>query len=140
MNKNVKGVIVAIVVLGVGYAAYKIFLKKKTVPAQPPVSKTGMVSFIIQNNYSGGTPPELMAFGDDFITAWYAAAKAMQSTFSYNGRSYNTSGGKAVQSSAPASIAAPSPGKGSTYTDPLTGFPVDTTNPDPEATGTVIMF
>lgn len=140
MNKNLKGAIVVIVVLGVGYAVYRI-----TRPKSTKVSKSAMVAYLIQNNYFGSTPDVLMTFGDDFVAAWYAAAKAMQSTFSYNGKSYNTGGGKAVQSSAPTSFAAPATGaatsgKGNTYTDPLTGYPVDTSNPDPEATGAVIMF
>ena len=59
-------------------------------------SKKKKIAFLIENNYSQGTPNVLSGFEDDFVAAWYKAAKAKDDTFNYNGKNYKTIGGRAV--------------------------------------------
>lgn len=86
MSKNAKGILVLLIVAGVCYTGYTQFFP----------SKAKKVRFLIQNNYSGGTTAELMAFGDDYIQAWWAAAKKGDLIFSLAGKNYNTKGGKSI--------------------------------------------
>lgn len=84
MNNTSKGIIAILVVGGLVFATYKLTMKK---------SKRKMAQYINKKGYHSdiGT---LLSFGDDYIEAWYKAAKKDASTFSLNGVSYNTKGGK----------------------------------------------
>lgn len=82
-----KRVIIWFVVLALGVGAYIYFSR----------STYQMAQWLVENNFTSGSTLQLMAFGSDYINAWYDAAKADQTTFALDGKSYNTMGGTAVQ-------------------------------------------
>lgn len=89
MGKAAVWIVGIVIVAGTGYLVYRHFAVAK-------VDKAAQVSYLIANNYSGGDPAQLMGFGNDFIAAWYKAATTLSTTFVYSGKTYNTTGGKAV--------------------------------------------
>lgn len=58
--------------------------------------KRYQVRWLIKNNYSTGTPEDLMSFGTDYIKAWYKAARAGQPSFLLNQENYSSKGGKKI--------------------------------------------
>jgi hypothetical protein len=86
MNKKVVALIVVALIVSSAYGAYIYFTP----------NKLAKVTYLINNNYSQGTPNVLMTFGDDYINAWYKAAKAGQAAFILSGKTYHTLGGTAV--------------------------------------------
>lgn len=87
MTKNTKGFIavVAIAVVATSaYVAYKKFVGSKNTYAK----------YLIKWNYTSTALSVLLTFGEDYLKAWYKAAKEKQPSFSLNGANYNTQGGK----------------------------------------------
>ncbi len=85
MSSTTKGIITVVTVLAVGYAAYyfllwdkKAFYAKKIEAA----GKHGSASSLIQ------------ILGEDFLKQWYKAVKKGSDSFLYQGKTYNTQGGK----------------------------------------------
>lgn len=91
MDKNVKGLLVVLVIAGIAYGIYRVMY------SQSSVAKDQQISFLIANNYSTGTPIQLGTFGSDYINAWYLAAVAKQPYFylASSNTTYNTQGGTA---------------------------------------------
>lgn len=85
MQKTTKGIVAIGILAIIGFVGYKVFVK----------TKRQKVNYLITYNYTQGTPEGLMAFGDDFIDAWYKGAKAGKKLFNLAGTFYNTQGGKA---------------------------------------------
>ena len=83
MKQGTKTVIWAVVFLGIGYAAWAHFSK----------TKKAMIAYLTLHGYSNYAST-LMTFDDGYIKAWYMAAKKGDLTFSYQGKVYNTTGGK----------------------------------------------
>jgi hypothetical protein len=82
-NKTRNGVIVVALVAIAGFFSYKMLFP----------SKTTMAQYIIANNFTSGTLAQLMAFEDDYIKAWYSAAKKGGDFFTYKSETYLTKGG-----------------------------------------------
>jgi hypothetical protein len=86
MTKNTKGFLVVLAVVASAYVAYRL--------SHP--SKSIQVSYLIKNNYTTGSPAQLMGMGDDYILAWYKAARKQGTSFELGGKQYNTKGGQAI--------------------------------------------
>jgi hypothetical protein len=84
MNNTTKGIIAVLVVGALVFATMKLTTKK---------SKRKMAEFIVDSGNHGNVDT-LVSFGDDYIEAWFKAAKKGVETFTLNGVSYNTKGGK----------------------------------------------
>jgi hypothetical protein len=86
MNKNVKGIITVLVVLGVGFFAYKKFLK--------PDNKKIVLKHLATNY---GVKESHKSFVDSadkgYIDSWANAIKIGSETFTYNGKTFYTLGG-----------------------------------------------
>lgn len=85
MNKNVKGAIAVVIFVGLVFIAYK-----QVVPG-----KKRKVEYIVDHGYHSSVNT-LLSFDDDYIDAWYKAAKAGSETFQVNGGTYRTKGGRAT--------------------------------------------
>lgn len=85
MTKTTKGIVTVSVIAVLGFGAYRLFYK----------TKRQKVKYLIEGNYSQGTEAELMAFGDDYIDAWYKAAKDGRDSFALGTGMYHTKGGTA---------------------------------------------
>lgn len=84
MNNTTKGIIAVLAIGALVYGAYVLTYDKKHRYA----------TLIIQlGKYQGGVVA-LHTFGEDYLKAWAKAAKKNQSTFTLNGVTYNTQGGK----------------------------------------------
>lgn len=70
----------------VAYGAYYMFF-----------SKTKYAKQIIQFGNSEGSLDTLKSFDIGFLRSWANASKNNEKTFTYQGKSYNTKGGKAVK-------------------------------------------
>jgi hypothetical protein len=86
MSKNMKGILVVAVIAGLGYLAYK----------QAKPGKRNQVHYLIAGNYTGATIADLLGMGDDYIAAWYKAAKDGKASFTLSSGTYNVKGGKAI--------------------------------------------
>ena len=74
-------------VLGFGVAAYGVYYLY--------FSKSAKANTIIKTgNFSSGKSA-LMDFGNNFLTPWARAAKNGEPTFMFQGKAYNTNGGRA---------------------------------------------
>jgi hypothetical protein len=94
-KKNKHGLVVVVVVVAIAATAYFIIKSKKG--KKEPTTKSEKVNAIIADPISGldgSNYFDLMSYGDDYISAWYAAVKAVQQYFFLNGLKYNTVGGK----------------------------------------------
>ncbi len=80
------GLIAVSVVLVGGALAWKFLLQ----------NRRAYVRAILKNNASTGSSIALMAFDEGFLKEWAKAARKNQDKFSYNGKEYNTKGGKAI--------------------------------------------
>jgi hypothetical protein len=67
----------------VGYGAYYMFF-----------SKDAYAKSIIKSGKYGGSVQDLKGFGANFLKPWSKAAKNNQETFVFEGKMYNTQGGK----------------------------------------------
>ena len=70
----------------VAYGAYYMFF-----------SKDAYAKAIIKAGKYKGSVDDLKSFGMNFLRPWSKAAKANQPTFFFEGKNYNTQGGKAVK-------------------------------------------
>jgi hypothetical protein len=86
MSKNAKGIVAVLVVLGIAAVVY----------TQLKPSKKAKASYLISGNYTTMTLAQLLSMGDDYVNAWYDAAKSSAASFLVNGKSYNIQGGKAI--------------------------------------------
>lgn len=68
----------------VAYGAYYMFF-----------SKNAYANTIIKAGKYKGSAEELKSFGMNFLRPWARAAKNNQDTFTFEGKTYNTSGGRA---------------------------------------------
>lgn len=68
----------------VGYFAYSYFYSKKY-----------SIKTIISTGNFNAAPSVLEGFGDKFLKTWASAAKKGQPAFVFEGKVYNTNGGKA---------------------------------------------
>lgn len=60
-------------------------------------TKKAYANKILKAGLAGGGEAPLLQFDKGFLKAWAGAAKSGQTTFMYNGVSYNSKGGKAVK-------------------------------------------
>lgn len=70
----------------VAYGAYSLFFSKRAYAKQ----------IIAQGKYQGDIAT-LLTFDMGFLRAWSKAAKKNEPTFMFQGKNYNTNGGKAVK-------------------------------------------
>ena len=84
MNSTIKGVITVLVVVGVGYAAYNFLLRDKKAFYAKKIVEAG----------KHGNETTLKTFEEGYLKEWYKGVKNNQETFTYQGKSYNTNGGR----------------------------------------------
>lgn len=84
MNQTVKGIITVLVVAGVGYAAYMLVIKDKKAFYAKKIVAAG----------KHGNETSLKTLDEPYLKQWYMAVKGKQDSFTYNGATYNTQGGK----------------------------------------------
>jgi hypothetical protein len=85
-NQTRNGLIaVAVVVVG-GALAWKFLLR----------TRRAYVRTILKNNASTGSAITLMSFDEGFLKQWAKAARKNDKTFAYQGKEYNTIGGKSI--------------------------------------------
>jgi len=82
--------LVAFTIIG-GY----ILIKKKS----SPVTKEQQAEFLSANGFSQGSVQWLMSLGNDYIAAWYNAAKSNQQSFVLSGSTYAVHGGESIPNS-----------------------------------------
>jgi hypothetical protein len=86
MNNNVKGLIAVLVVGSIGYYAYmKAYGSKHKYAKQ--IIKAG----------NSSNMAVLHTFGEGYLKEWAKASKRGTTTFTYEGKTYNTQGGKATK-------------------------------------------
>lgn len=88
MNKNSK-LVTGLVVVGGLAAIYFLVLRPKLMSAERAVN------IIIKKGYAENRTV-LKTLGEDYLKAWGKAALKGDDTFTYNGRTYLTQGGKAA--------------------------------------------
>lgn len=86
MNKNVKGLIAVLVVGTIGYFTYMKAYGNKHKFAK---------AIIKAGNFSDMA--SLHTFGEGYLKEWAKASKNGLPTFSYQGKTYNSKGGKATK-------------------------------------------
>lgn len=91
-RKHIHGGLFVIGILVLGTATYFLYRN----------NKKRYANMIIKANGTSGTLPWLMTLDEGFLKAWAKGLKAGTDTFPYNGKNYNTQGGKAVVVPAPA--------------------------------------
>lgn len=87
MNKNVKGAAVVIAVAAVAFTIYKLISKRKPKTDAEIIKANGHYQSDISN---------LSAFDPGFLKVWAQASAKREPTFTYDGKTYSTQGGKAV--------------------------------------------
>lgn len=87
MTKNQKGFVVVLIAGALGYLVYR-----KQFP-----SKRNQIHYLISGNFTTTNINELLSRGDDYIKAWFMAAKDGKQTFVLTGTSYNVQGGASVK-------------------------------------------
>lgn len=108
MNNNVKGIL-AVVGVGAIVAGILYMTKnKKRHYAKVIVKLAGSSNFA-----------DILTFEEPFLKAWSIALSKGEKTFSYQGKSYNTKGGRAVQLSRPAN---PAPNERKAPVKPTSGI------------------
>ena len=89
--KNKKYIWIALVILGVGgYYGYKLYKK----PVE--LTKEQSVDLIVEKGKASNRET-LLTFEEGYVKAWANGILQNKDTFTYNGKSYNTQGGKAVK-------------------------------------------
>ena len=96
-KKNKHGLVVVLVFAAIGAGAYfYIKSKKGSGVAKTKVEKVNAIIADPKSGTTGGDYFSLVGFGDDYISAWYAALQAVQPYFMLNGHKYNTVGGMSM--------------------------------------------
>jgi hypothetical protein len=86
MNKNLKGLIGVLIIGGIGYFAYmKAYGTKHKYAKQ--IIKAG----------NSSNMAVLHTFGEKYLKEWAKASKRGLPTFTHEGKTYNTKGGKATK-------------------------------------------
>lgn len=85
MNKNLKGLLAILLVGGVAYLAYTKLYNKKNRFAK-----------MIIKSENASNMATLITFDEGFLKEWAKASRKQLPTFSYQGKTYNTKGGKAT--------------------------------------------
>lgn len=60
-------------------------------------TKKAYARTILKEGMAGGGEAALLAFGKNYLKPWAMAAKAKQPTFTFEGKVYNTKGGKLLR-------------------------------------------
>lgn len=84
MNSTLKGVLTVLVVAGIGYAAYNYLIRDKKAFYAKKIAEAG----------KHGNETALKTFEEAFLKEWYKGVKNNQESFTYQGKSYNTQGGR----------------------------------------------
>jgi predicted negative regulator of RcsB-dependent stress response len=93
MNDKNLGLI-AVIILGVGgYFVYKEYQKKKKENAPAQISD---VDTIITNGKNKDRS-FVTSLGAGFVKAWADGVRGSMASFTYNGKTYNTQGGKLIK-------------------------------------------
>lgn len=83
-------------VIAIGVVIWYLYSRRgKKATASEPTKADYANTIISSGNFTSFAA--LMNFDEDFIKVWATAAKAGQPKFVYNGKTYNTKGGKAYQ-------------------------------------------
>jgi len=70
----------------------------QTPPQTPPLTRQDYASVIIQKgNSSAGSYGQIVNFSQDFLKNWADASISGAKTFQYQGKIYNTKGGRALR-------------------------------------------
>jgi hypothetical protein len=85
MNKNVRGIIVVVVMAGLGYLAYKKFGK--------PDSRKVVIKYM-DATFGGDHSAFVNSADKGYIDNWAKAIMDGQQTFDFNGKTFVTRGGK----------------------------------------------
>lgn len=85
MSKDMKGIIVVLVVAGIGYIAYKKFLK--------PDSRKVVIKYL-DASFGGSHSEGVKSMEKGYVDSWSKAIMSGSTTFNYNGKTYVTMGGK----------------------------------------------
>jgi hypothetical protein len=83
MNKNTKGIIAVLAVAAVTVVAVRLLFKSKRAYASVIIKAGKAQNYVM-----------LLSFDENYLRAWAKAVKKGQDTFTVNGNSYNTTGGK----------------------------------------------
>jgi uncharacterized protein YxeA len=86
MNKNTKGIVTVIAVIAIVGGGWYLTRNKNRQYARV-IIEAGKAS-----NYA-----VLITFDKSFLKAWSKAVRGNDTTFEYNGKNYNTQGGKVAQ-------------------------------------------
>ena len=93
MNDKNLGLI-AVVILGVGgYFVYKEYQKKKKENAPAAISDVDTIVTSGKNKDKGF----VSSLGAGFVKAWADGVRGSLASFDYNGKTYNTQGGKLIK-------------------------------------------
>lgn len=87
---NTSKLVTGLVVVGGLTALYFLVVKPKL------MTKEKAIDTIIKKGYYTGGRTVLATFDEPYIMAWGKAAKKDEQTFSYQGRTYMTQGGRAA--------------------------------------------
>lgn len=88
MNKNVKGIIVVILVAGLGYFAYKKFIKIDY--------KKILIKHLNRNGVQSYSKEFVNSLEKGYIEKWGKALKENSQKFNYNNKDYYTQSGTAI--------------------------------------------
>ena len=96
-----KGVAVLLILLSVSAIGGVIFLYLRSVKKEKlqSMDTEELISGIINNPKSGQTPESaatMIGFEKNYPIAWYDALDAKKASFTYNGKMYNSYGGRAI--------------------------------------------
>lgn len=86
---NAKKILIGVAITGIITTGIWILVKY----GNPQKRKADMAQFIVANGFHHDIS-FLLTAQDDYIKAWYKAAKAGEQTFAFNGKTYLTAGGK----------------------------------------------
>lgn len=88
MNKNLKGILVVAIFVGVGYFYYRKALDPRAIVVKR-----------LDADFGVSTDHVSLAYNSDkeYIKNWAKAIKVNADTFMYNGKQYFTKGGKATK-------------------------------------------
>jgi len=88
MNKNLNGIIVGLVVLGLVYFTYKKFGKPNSYE---------VVTKYLDSTYGGDHKDAVSKMGKGYIDSWSKAIMNGSTNFEYDGSTYKTLGGKKIK-------------------------------------------
>ena len=84
MTSTTKGIVTVLTVVAVGYAAYYFLLWDKKAFYAKKIVGAG----------KHGNEGDLKTLGEGYLTEWYKAVKKGSDSFTFEGKTYNTQGGK----------------------------------------------